>query len=73
MKYNPGVMGKNWIHLQDGSGDAAKGTHDITITAMDGAALNATITVTGVVHLDKNFGAGYSYPMIIEDAKVAKK
>ena len=73
VKYNPGVMGKNWIHLQDGSGDAAKGTHDITITAMDGAALNATITVTGVVHLDKNFGAGYSYPMIIEDAKVAKK
>ena len=73
VKYNPGVMGKNWIHLQDGSGEAAKGTHDITVTSMDAAALHATITVTGRVSLDKNFGAGYSYPLIVEEAKVVKK
>lgn len=73
VKYNPGVMGRNWIHLQDGSGDAASGTHDITVTSMDPAAMNATVTITGTVRLDRNFGAGYTYPLIIEDAKVVAK
>ncbi len=73
VKYNAGVMGKNWIHLQDGSGDAAKGTHDITVTTMDEATTGATITITGTVRTDKNFGAGYSYPLIVEEAKVVKK
>ena len=73
VKYNPGVMGKNWIHLQDGSGDAAKGTHDITVTSMDAAALGATVTITGTVRVNRDFGAGYSYPLIVEDAKVVTK
>ena len=73
VKYNPGVMGKNWIHLQDGSGDAAKGTHDITVTSADAAVLGATITITGIVRTNKDFGAGYSYALIVEDAKVAAK
>jgi hypothetical protein len=73
VKYNEGVMGKNWIHLQDGSGDAAKGTHDITVTSMDVAVIGATITITGKVQVNKDFGAGYMYPLIIEDAKVSAK
>lgn len=73
VKYNPGVMGKNWIHLQDGSGDAAKGTHDITVTSMDAAALGATVTITGTVRVNRDFGAGYSYALIVEDAKVVTK
>jgi hypothetical protein len=72
VKYNPGVMGKNWIHLQDGSGDAAKGTHDITVTTMGETAVGATITITGTVRTNKDFGAGYSYALIVEDAKVVK-
>ncbi len=39
VKVNVGVMGKNWIHLQDGSGDAAQGTSDITVTSLEGAAM----------------------------------
>ncbi len=73
VKYNPGVMGKNWIHLQDGSGEAAKGNHDITITSQDPAAKGDVVTVKGVVRLDKDFGAGYTYALIVEDAKVVKK
>ena len=73
VKYNPGVMGKNWIHLQDGSGDAAKGTHDITVTSADAAVLGATVTMTGTVRTNKDFGAGYSYALIVEDAKVVTK
>jgi hypothetical protein len=73
VKYNPGVMGKNWIHLQDGSGDAGKGTHDITVTSQDPATKGEVVTIKGVVRLDKDFGAGYTYALIVEDAKVVKK
>ncbi len=73
VRYSAGVMGKNWMHLQDGSGDAGKGTNDITVTSMDGAAKGDVVTARGTVATDKDFGAGYTYPMIIEDAKVQKK
>jgi len=73
VKYNPGVMGKNWIHLQDGSGDPTKGTHDITVTSQDTVTKGDVVTAKGVVRLDKDFGSGYRYGMLVEDAKVVKK
>ena len=73
VRYSAGVMGKNWMHLQDGSGDAGKGTNDITVTSLDGAAKGDVVTAKGTVTTDKDFGAGYTYSMIIEDAKVQKK
>lgn len=73
VKYNPAVMGKNWIHLQDGSGDATKGTHDITFTSMDTVAKGDTVTLRGTLRTDKDFGSGYSYAVIVEDSKVVKK
>lgn len=73
VKYNPGVMGRNWLHLQDGSGDPAKGTHDIAVTTQDPAAKGDVITIRGVVRVDKDFGSGYTYPVIVEEAKVVKK
>lgn len=73
VKYNAGVMSRNWIHLQDGSGDAALGTHDITVTSQDPAAKGDIVTVKGTVRIDKDFGAGYTYKLIIEEAKVVKK
>lgn len=73
VKYNPGVMGMNWMHLQDGSGDAGKGTNDLTVTTLDEAAVGDVVTITGVVSVDRDFGAGYRYPIIVEDAKVARQ
>jgi hypothetical protein len=73
VKYSPGIMGKNWIHLQDGSGDAKAGTHDLTVTTQDAAAKGDTITIKGVLRTDKDFGSGYTYAVLVEDAKVAKK
>jgi hypothetical protein len=73
VRYNPGVMGKNWLHLQDGSGEAAKGTHDITVTSQDPATKGDVVTIKGTVRLDKDFGAGYTYALIVEEAKVVKK
>ena len=73
VKYNPGVMGKNWIHLQDGSGDPSNGTHDITVTSQDTVAKGDVVTAKGVVRVDKDFGSGYRYGMLVEEAKVVKK
>ena len=72
VKYNAGIMGKNWLHLQDGSGDAKAGTNDLTVTSSDAAAKGDTVTITGVLRLDKDFGSGYAYPVLVEDAKVKK-
>jgi hypothetical protein len=73
VKYNGGVLGKNWMHLQDGSGEVGKSNHDITVTSQDVAAKGDVVTIKGVVRLDKDFGAGYTYAVIVEDAKVVKK
>ena len=73
VKYSAGVMGKNWLHIQDGSGDAAKGTNDVTITTQDTVAKGDVVTAKGVVGTDKDLGSGYTYPILVEDAKVVKK
>ncbi len=70
VKYNERIMGKNWLHIQDGSGDAKAATNDLTVTTDGSAKLGDTVLVTGPVHLDKDFGFGYTYPVMIEDAKV---
>jgi hypothetical protein len=72
VKYNPGIMGKNWIHIRDGSGSREKKDDDITVTTLDSAAVGDTVLVKGTVRLNRDFGAGYAYPVIIEDAKVSK-
>lgn len=68
VKYNPEVMGKNWIHLRDGSGIAADSTNDVLVTTTTQAKLGDVVTVTGVVRTDKDFGSGYSYKVLIEEA-----
>jgi hypothetical protein len=72
VKFNPGIMGKNWVHLQDGSGKADKGDNDITVTTQDMTSVGDTVLVKGMVRIDKDFGAGYAYPVIVEDAKLSK-
>lgn len=73
VKYNGGVMGKNWIHLQDGTGEASIGTHDLAVTSLDEVAVGDTITVTGTVRTNVDVGAGYTYVLLLEDAKVAQR
>ena len=72
VKFLPEIMGKNWIHVRDGSGSAAGKNDDMTITTADTVAVGDVVTVTGTVKLDKDFGAGYAYPVMIEDAKISK-
>jgi hypothetical protein len=70
VKYNAQIMGKNWLHVQDGSGDAADGSNDLTVTTASEAKVGDTVLLTGKVSIDKDFGYGYKYALIIEDAKV---
>jgi hypothetical protein len=68
--FNPEIMNKNWIHVQDGS--SFKGLNDITITTLAKVSVNDIVTLKGKVVLDKDFGMGYKYDVIIEDATVVK-
>lgn len=69
VKSNPGIMGKNWIHVRDGSG--AEGTNDLTVSTTGAApAVGDTVLVKGPVSLNKDLGMGYVYDVIVEDAEV---
>jgi hypothetical protein len=72
VKFNGGIMGKNWLHLRDGSGSAADDTQDILATSADVAKVGDIVLVKGTVRLDKDFGSGYSYKVLVEDAKLQK-
>ena len=72
VKYNGGIMGTNWLHIQDGSGSPAEGTNDLTVTSATPVAVGDIVTVTGVLTLDKDFGSGYRYAAIIMDAEIKK-
>jgi hypothetical protein len=73
VKFNGGILGMNWLHIQDGSGVAKDGTNDLTVTSAGGANVGDIATVTGTVVLDKDFGAGYAYTVLIQGATIAVK
>lgn len=60
------IMGRNWVHLQDGSGDAKAGTHDLLVTTSETARVGETVTARGTVAKDQDFGAGYRYSALLE-------
>jgi hypothetical protein len=66
-KYNPSIMGKNWVHIQDGS--EYNGEFDLTITTDKDITVGQTITFEGKIVLDKDFGYGYFYKILMEEAK----
>ncbi|MCX6220153.1 MAG: DNA-binding protein [Bacteroidia bacterium] len=70
VKFSPEIMSKNWIHLQDGS--EANGSYDLTITTMETVAVGTVVTLEGVLAIDKDFGYGYKYDLILEESKLIK-
>jgi hypothetical protein len=70
VKYNANILGTNWLHIQDGSGSAADGSNDLVVTSAAEVAVGDTVVITGNIVLDKDFGAGYSYPVLVEDASL---
>jgi ribosomal protein S17 len=69
VKYNAEIMNKNWLHLQDGTG--APGANDLTVTTADTAKVGDTVLVNGTLALDKDFGYGYKYAVLVENATLS--
>ncbi|MBU5614246.1 DNA-binding protein [Geomonas azotofigens] len=72
VKVANGIMNKNWLHLQDGTGDTKKKTNDLVVTTTENAEEGDVITVSGTLAKDKDFGGGYKYTAIIEKGSVKK-
>jgi expansin (peptidoglycan-binding protein) len=73
VKVNNGIMGRNFVHVQDGTGDATAGTNNLIATSKQTAAVGDQIKVSGNVVLNRDFGMGYNYPLLIEEASIAPK
>jgi len=71
VKVNEGIMDRNWIHIQDGTGTPEG--FDLTVTTQDLPAENDEVTFKGVVSIDKDFGSGYFYDVILENAVLVKR
>ena len=71
VKVNDGIMGRNFLHIQDGTGDAKN--NDLVVTSKQTAKVGDQVTISGVVVLNKDFGSGYSYPLLIEEASITVK
>jgi hypothetical protein len=69
VKFSSAIMGKNWVHVQDGSGSA--GSNDLTVSTSATAAVGDLVLVRGKLVTDRDLGAGYHYDVIIEDGTVA--
>ncbi|MBF0492713.1 MAG: DNA-binding protein [Deltaproteobacteria bacterium] len=68
VKYNGGIMDRNWLHIQDGSGTL--GSNDLTVTSTDTAAVGNTVLVRGILATEQDFGGGYKYSIVLEKAKI---
>ena len=68
VKVNNGIMGRNFVHVQDGTGDAA--SNNLIVTSKQTANVGDQVKISGVVVVNRDFGAGYSYPLLIEEASI---
>lgn len=72
VKVSAVIMGKNWLHIQDGSGNTKDGNNDLVVTTQDISNVGDVVTVNGILYKDKDFGSGYKYNVIVEDASIKK-
>jgi len=69
-KFNAAIMDRNWVHIQDGT--EHEGKYDLTATSAESFQVGSTITIEGVLALNKDFGYGYSYELLLEEAKAVQ-
>lgn len=70
-KFTPQIMNRNWIHLQDGT--EYEGRWDITVTSNEDFDIGDVVTLEGRVILEMDFGSGYYYKILVEDAVLIKE
>lgn len=71
VKVNNGIMGRNFVHVQDGTGDASN--NNLIVTSKQTAKVGDLVTISGMVAVNRDFGSGYTYPLLIEDASITPK
>ncbi len=67
VKVNANVMGKNWVHLRDGSGSGADSSNDLLVTSKDEPKVGDVVVAKGVVKTDVDLGSGYAYKVLVEN------
>jgi hypothetical protein len=72
VKANNGILGRNWIHIQDGSGSAADRSNDLTVTSDAVVRVGDVVTFTGILGVGVEIGEGYGYDALLEKAKIVK-
>ena len=70
VKFNANIMGRNWLHIQDGTGDPMQNTHDLVITTTEEVGGPEIITIEGTLVADRDFGAGYTYAVLVEQGVI---
>ena len=68
VKVNNGIMGRNFVHLQDGTGDV--NSNNLVVTSNQTAKVGEEVIISGVVVVNRDFGSGYAYPLLIEEASI---
>lgn len=71
IKANNGIKGFNFVHIQDGTG--AAGSNTLIVRSKDTANVGDKVTISGVVVVDRDFGSGYFYPLLIEEATITPR
>ena len=69
VKINPEIMGVNWVHLKDGTND----DYDLVLTTNEVVYEGQIVSFEAVVTLNKDFGAGYKYDLILEEGSILRK
>ena len=72
VKVSTGIMNTNWIHIQDGSGNASNGTNDLLVTSDDIPSIGDIITANGTLVKDRDIGSGYKFAVMVDKAKIEK-
>ena len=72
VKVSARIMGLNWIHIQDGTGNQAKKNHNLVCTSKEIADVDDVVTISGILAKDKDFGGGYKYTAIVEESTIKK-
>jgi hypothetical protein len=72
VKFTPAILGKNWIHVRDGTGAEADGTNDVLVTSQAEAKVGDVVLIKGIVRTDVDLGSGYAYKVLVEEATLTK-
>jgi len=67
-RFTANVLDVNWVHIRDSSGAA-----NLTVTTDATVAINDVVIVEGRLELDRDYGYGYVYPVILQEARITKE